>query len=62
MNKENLFVQHQDRAIIKITGDDKISFLQGLITNDLNKLEKSELLFSCFLTGNGRFLYDFLFL
>ncbi|MBL6784712.1 MAG: hypothetical protein ISQ32_00215 [Rickettsiales bacterium] len=59
MNKENLFVQHQDRAIIKITGDDKISFLQGLITNDLKKLEKSELLFSCFLTGNGRFLYDF---
>jgi folate-binding protein YgfZ len=59
MNQENLFVQHQDRAIIKITGSDNVSFLQGLITNDLNKLAKSELLFSCFLTGNGRFLYDF---
>ncbi|MDC0857602.1 hypothetical protein OAP83_02680 [Rickettsiales bacterium] len=59
MNQENLFVQHKDRAIIKITGADKISFLQGLITNDLTKLEKSEILFSCFLTGNGRFLYDF---
>jgi folate-binding protein YgfZ len=59
MYQKNLFVQHHNRAIIKITGADKISFLQGLITNDLKKLEKNKLLFACFLTGNGRFLYDF---
>jgi len=48
------------RALIRISGDDKISFLQGLVTNDITKLSKEHPLFACMLTPQGKFLYDFI--
>lgn len=49
----------QSRAIIEITGFDKKNFLQGLITNDVNKASSRDLIYSCMLNSKGRFLYDF---
>ncbi len=48
-----------DREIIKITGKDKITFLQSLITNDVTKLSQENPLFACLLTAQGKFLADF---
>ena len=48
-----------DRAIIEIKGVDRKSFLQGLITNDINKANKDTLIYAAMLNAQGRFLYDF---
>lgn len=52
-------VYYQDRKFITVSGPDSRDFLQGLITNDINKLEKERIIFSALLTAKGRFLYDF---
>ncbi|HQS83860.1 MAG: hypothetical protein B7Y25_03035 [Alphaproteobacteria bacterium 16-39-46] len=52
------FTQLQ-RSLIHITGPDRLSFLQGLITQDVEKLNPSQSLYSLLLTPQGRFLYDF---
>ena len=48
-----------DRAIIEIAGEDRKKFLQGLITNDVNKASATNLIYSAMLNAPGRFLYDF---
>ncbi len=55
MNKINL----DDRSIIEITGKDRKTFLQGLITNDINKANDESLIYSAMLDARGRFSYDF---
>ncbi len=49
----------KNRSIIEILGDDRKSFLQGLITNDINKASPNNLIYSAMLNATGRFLYDF---
>lgn len=46
------------RSVIKIIGQDAAVFLQGLISNDINKAD-GNLIYSFFLTPQGRFLADF---
>ncbi len=36
-----------------------MSFLQSLISNDITLLEQQDCVYSCFLTPQGKFLYDF---
>ena len=45
--------------IIEISGKDSKKFLQGLITNDINKINDSNLIFSCLLNSNSRFFGEF---
>lgn len=50
----------KDRAVVKISGTDRFNFLQGLITNDINKIQDTDdLLYTLMLTPQGKFLYDF---
>lgn len=48
-----------DRAILEISGSERKKFLQGLITNDIEKASESNLIYSAMLNAQGRFLYDF---
>ena len=48
-----------NRQIISISGDDKKTFLQGLITNDINQVNNKNAIYSLMLSPQGRFLYDF---
>lgn len=48
-----------DRKILQISGDEAKSFLQGLITNDINLLETKTLIYSANLNANGKFFADF---
>ncbi len=59
MTQQGFFTRLPHRSLIKITGNDRKSFLQGLISNDINKLETQPLLYACLLTPNGKFLHDF---
>ncbi len=47
------------RAILEISGSDRKSFLQGLITNDINNASAKNLIYAAMLNAQGRFLYDF---
>jgi folate-binding protein YgfZ len=50
------------RALIAVTGPDWRSFLQGLITQDVETLKPGELRFGALLTPQGKLLFDlFLF-
>lgn len=52
-----------ERAVIKITGEDKFKFLQGLITNNVNNLSKEKAIYACMLTAQGKYFSDlFLYL
>ena len=47
-----------DRHILEITGTDARSFLQGLVTNDVDKLDQG-LVYAALLTPQGKYLADF---
>jgi tRNA-modifying protein YgfZ len=49
-----------DRAVIAISGPEAKTFLQGLITNDINKLAPNAPLYAALLTPQGKVLFDFL--
>ena len=46
------------REILKITGDDREHFLQGLVTNDVTRL-KDGLVYTAMLTPQGKYIADF---
>lgn len=47
------------RALISLSGDDTEPFLQGLITNDIHKLQAGAAMYAALLTPQGKFLHDF---
>jgi tRNA-modifying protein YgfZ len=49
-----------DRTIIRVTGDDRRAFLQGLITQDIDQVSEDEAVFSALLTPQGKVLFDFM--
>ena len=48
-----------DRGFIKIIGDEAKSFLQNIITNDIEKITDKFTLFSSIFTPQGKYLYEF---
>ncbi|WP_394196087.1 CAF17-like 4Fe-4S cluster assembly/insertion protein YgfZ [Litoreibacter albidus] len=46
------------RMLIEVTGGDRVGFLQGLVTNDLEKLSDG-LVYAALLTPQGKFQVDF---
>ena len=46
------------RALIELTGIDKASFLQGLVTNDVRWVEQGKPIYTALLTPQGKFLFD----
>ena len=49
------------RRIIEISGADRASFLQGLVSNDLRKLDQGPV-YAAMLTPQGKYLADFILL
>ncbi len=48
-----------DRAVLSIAGEDRVSFLQGLISNDVAAADGGRAVFAALLTPQGKFLFDF---
>lgn len=57
--QNNHYALISDRAFVVVTGEDRFDFLQGLITNDVMKAQKGDLVYSCLLTPQGKYLCDF---
>ena len=51
-----------DRGFIKINGDEARSFLQNIVTNDVEKVTDNFTLFSSIFTPQGKYLYEFFIL
>ncbi|MBV9288873.1 MAG: folate-binding protein YgfZ [Hyphomicrobiales bacterium] len=49
-----------DRAVLRVSGEDAASFLQGLLTNDVEKLAPGEACYAALLTPQGKILFDML--
>jgi tRNA-modifying protein YgfZ len=49
-----------DRGVLRVAGEDSASFLQGLLTNDVEKLVVGEARYAALLTPQGKILFDFL--
>ncbi len=55
---ENQFTRLSHRAVVEVGGEDRRSFLQGLISNDIAKAGAGRALWAAFLTPQGKFLHD----
>lgn len=49
----------ESRAVLGVAGPDARRFLQGLITNDMEKAGPGQALYAALLTPQGKFLFDF---
>ena len=52
------WVRRSDRAIIRVAGADRVSWLQGLVTNDVSALDPGQRIYSAYLTPQGRMITD----
>lgn len=52
----------ENRAVIRLAGADTKTLLQGLITNDIEKLRPDTPLYAALLTPQGKYLFDFFIL
>jgi folate-binding protein YgfZ len=48
------------RRILRLSGKDVRDFLQGLITNDIRRLDEDRLVYAAMLTPQGKYIADFL--
>ncbi len=53
------YVLAQDRGVLAIAGEDRVTFLQGLVSNDVAKVDAGHAVYAALLTAQGRYLHDF---
>ncbi|MBT5811197.1 MAG: folate-binding protein, partial [Rhodospirillaceae bacterium] len=49
----------ENRGLIKVSGEDRAEFLQGLISNDINHVAPDRVIWAALLTPQGKYLHDF---
>lgn len=52
------FLITEGRGVLAVTGEDRVAFLQGLVSNDVRKAAPDHALYALFLTPQGKFLHD----
>jgi folate-binding protein YgfZ len=48
-----------NRGILLLSGPDRVTFLQGLVSNDVKRVAPGHAVYACLLTPQGKFLHDF---
>ncbi|MRG71552.1 folate-binding protein [Alphaproteobacteria bacterium HT1-32] len=48
-----------DRGVLRIDGEDRVAFLQGLVSNDVSRVGADRAIYAALLTPQGKFLHDF---
>ncbi len=48
-----------ERGLVSVTGADRRTFLQGLISQDVDRISASRAAYGAFLTPQGKYLHDF---
>ena len=58
MKNENIFLRN--RAVLKISGTNCLTFLNNILTSDITKIKSKEVAPSALLSPQGRILFDIL--
>ena len=53
------YIQLEDRGVLAVGGPEARSFLQALISNDVDKISPDQAIYATLLTAQGKFLHDF---
>lgn len=53
------FAVLEDRGVLALEGADARAFLQGLVSNDVNRVGPARAIYAALLTPQGKFLHDF---
>jgi len=53
------FAHLADRAVVEVTGEDRVAFLQGLVSNDIAQAAPGRAVWAALLTPQGKWLADF---
>ncbi|MEJ2120864.1 MAG: folate-binding protein [Alphaproteobacteria bacterium] len=48
-----------NRAVLDVAGEDRVAFLQGLVSTDVATVSESAAIHTAFLTAQGKYLHDF---
>ena len=59
MFKNLNIIKLENRALLKIKGEDSKEFLQALVTNNINFISNEKSIYSALLSPQGKYLYDF---
>jgi folate-binding protein YgfZ len=53
------FVALPERGLLVVAGEERVGFLQGLVSNDVAKVGEARAIHAALLTAQGRYLHDF---
>lgn len=53
------FTQLPKRGLISLTGEDRFSFLQGMISNDVEPVKNGKAVWAAYLSPQGKYRHDF---
>lgn len=56
---ETVYRLAEDRGVLAVAGEERHQFLQGLVSNDVNKVSPGQAIHAAFLTPQGKYLHDF---
>jgi len=59
MSSTQLYAELPARGVLEVAGEDRVAFLQGLVTNDVTKVASDCAIFAALLTAQGRYLFEF---
>ena len=51
------YCELRDRGIARLSGADTRAFLQGLVTNDVERLDRDPMIYTALLTPQGKYLF-----
>jgi len=57
---EGNFAILENRGVLAVSGPDRRLFLQGIVSNDVEKLSRDCALYAALLTAQGKYLHDFI--
>ncbi|WP_340117533.1 folate-binding protein [Pelagibius sp. 7325] len=49
----------QHRGVLRVAGADRVAFLQGIVSNDVERASRNSAIWTAFLTPQGKFLHEF---
>lgn len=54
------YIELKSRGVLSVSGPDARKFLQGLVSNDVEKVSPERAIHAAFLTAQGKYLFDFM--
>jgi folate-binding protein YgfZ len=56
---QSFIAPRSPRGLIAVSGEDRVAFLQGLVSNDVTRVSETRAIHAALLTPQGKYLHDF---